>query len=94
MVCRNKKNKNVICLIRSLLLPVPLQTETVEEPIDEDEEAAKEEAKDEDATEDEAEVEEEEDKEDKPKTKKVKLQARPGLAPHAGKPIKLKYAFM
>ncbi|KAL2087343.1 hypothetical protein ACEWY4_016171 [Coilia grayii] len=42
------------------------KTETVEEPIDEDEEV-KEEAKDED----EAEVEEEEEKEDKPKTKKV-----------------------
>ncbi|XP_076158894.1 endoplasmin [Alosa pseudoharengus] len=52
------------------------KTETVEEPIDEDDEAAKEEAKDEDATEDEVEVEEEEEKEeeekeDKPKTKKV-----------------------
>ncbi|XP_012674248.2 endoplasmin [Clupea harengus] len=47
------------------------KTETVEEPLDEDEEAT--EVKDEDATEDEAEVEEEEEKEekDKPKTKKV-----------------------
>ncbi|XP_073727826.1 endoplasmin [Misgurnus anguillicaudatus] len=44
------------------------KTETVEEPIDEEEAA---EAEKEDATEDEAEVEEEEDDKEKPKTKKV-----------------------
>lgn len=46
------------------------QTETVEEPIEEDEAAA--EAEKEDATEDEAEVEEEDEDKEKPKTKKVK----------------------
>lgn len=50
---------------------VPLQTETVEEPIDEDVDATEEPEKE--ASEDEAEVEEEEEEEDKdkPKTKKV-----------------------
>ena len=47
---------------------VLVQTETVEEPLDEDEAEAE---KDEDAAEAEAEVEEEEEQ-DKPKTKKVK----------------------
>ncbi|KAG7454372.1 hypothetical protein MATL_G00259030 [Megalops atlanticus] len=46
------------------------KTETVEEPIEEDEAEAEAEKKD-DATEDEAEVEEEEEDKDKPKTKKV-----------------------
>lgn len=45
------------------------QTETVEEPIEDDAEAEEEPEKD--ATEDEAEVEEEEEDKDKPKTKKV-----------------------
>ncbi|KAF7660631.1 hypothetical protein LDENG_00278640 [Lucifuga dentata] len=45
------------------------KTETVEEPIEEDSEAAEEPEKD--ATEDDVEVEEEEDDKDKPKTKKV-----------------------
>lgn len=47
------------------------QTETVEEPIEEDAEAAEEPEKE--AAEDEAEVEEEEEDKDKPKTKKVAL---------------------
>lgn len=49
--------------------PSTCQTETVEEPIDEDAEAAEEPEKE--ADEDEAEVEEEEEDKDKPKTKKV-----------------------
>lgn len=48
------------------LICVISQTETVEEPIEDEAEAEKEEA-----TEDEAEVEEEEEDKDKPKTKKV-----------------------
>uniref|UniRef100_A0AAX7UM40 Endoplasmin n=1 Tax=Astatotilapia calliptera TaxID=8154 RepID=A0AAX7UM40_ASTCA len=49
--------------------PIYVWTETVEEPIDEDAEAAEEPEKE--ASEDEAEVEEEEEDKDKPKTKKV-----------------------
>lgn len=49
-----------------LTVPLPDQTETVEEPIDEEEAEAEKEA-----TEDEAEVEEEDEDKDKPKTKKV-----------------------
>lgn len=48
--------------------PSLCQTETVEEPIEEDAEAAEEPEKE---AEDEAEVEEEEEDKDKPKTKKV-----------------------
>lgn len=61
------KKKNV-CIIPS---PSVCQTETVEEPIDEDAEAAEEPEKE--AGEEEAEVEEEEEDKDKdkPKTKKV-----------------------
>ena len=73
------------CYLSAFLFAIPsfFQTETVEEPLDEDEEAT--EVKDEDATEDEAEVEEEEEKEekDKPKTKKVKPGQRP-LLRHTG----------
>lgn len=49
--------------------PFLCQTETVEEPIEEDAEATEEPEKE--AEEDEAEVEEEEEDKDKPKTKKV-----------------------
>lgn len=51
--------------------PSIFQTETVEEPIDEDAEAAEEPEKE--ADEEEAEVEEEEEDKDKPKTKKVRM---------------------
>ncbi len=54
------------------------KTETVEEPIEEDAEAAEEPEKE--AAEDEAEVEEEEEEDkDKPKTKKVRGVCRGGL---------------
>lgn len=55
------------------LFHVPIQTETVEEPIDEDAEAEAEaeKTKEEDAAEDDVEVEEEEEDKDKPKTKKA-----------------------
>lgn len=51
--------------------PSICQTETVEEPVDEDAEAAEEPEKE--ADEEEAEVEEEEEDKDKPKTKKVRI---------------------
>lgn len=51
------------------ILPSICQTETVEEPIEEDAEATEEPEKE--ADEEEAEVEEEEEDKDKPKTKKV-----------------------
>lgn len=55
--------------IKIAQFPFLWQTETVEEPIEEDAEAAEEPEKE--ADEDEAEVEEEEEDKDKPKTKKV-----------------------
>lgn len=55
--------------IKIAQFPSLRQTETVEEPIEEDAEAAEEPEKE--ADEDEAEVEEEEEDKDKPKTKKV-----------------------
>ena len=51
------------------LLRVPAQTETIEEPIDEEADAEK--TKEGDVEEDEVDVEEEEEDKDKPKTKKV-----------------------
>lgn len=54
--------------IKIAQFPSLCQTETVEEPIEEDAEAAEEPEKE---AEDEAEVEEEEEDKDKPKTKKV-----------------------
>lgn len=51
------------------LFPSTWQTETVEEPIEDDAEAAEEPEKE--ASEDDVEVEEEEEDKDKPKTKKV-----------------------
>lgn len=66
MKLTNMEIKNVCCIILSSSI---CQTETVEEPIDEDAEAAEEPEKE--AGEDEAEVEEEEEDKDKPKTKKV-----------------------
>lgn len=56
--------------------PSTCQTETVEEPIEEDAEAAEETEKE--AAEDEVEVEEEEEDKDKPKTKKVRSSYRCG----------------
>ena len=51
---------------------IPVQTETVEEPIDEEAEAESEKTKEGDVSEDEVDVEEEEEEDkDKPKTKKV-----------------------